>query len=282
MWVGDKVYFLSDRSGPISLFRYDTGTKEVKQLIENHGLDFKSAAAGPGAIVYEQFGSLHLYDLKTGKAKPVEVRLAGDIVELRPHFVNVAKKLHDSDISPNGARAVFAARGDIITVPAEKGDPRNLTNTMSVNEREPVWSPDGQTIAYFSDESGEYALHLRQQNGMGEVKKVNLGEKPAFYFAPHWSPDSKNIAYLDNHLGVWYIDLETKKPVLVDKDYRMSDRDIAPAWSPDSKWLAYSKSLKSYMRAICLYSLADARSTQVTDGMSEARTPVFDKEGKYL
>ena len=282
MWVGDKVYFLSDRSGPISLFCYDTGTKEVKQLIENHGLDFKSAAAGPGAIVYEQFGSLHLYDLKTGKAKPVEVRLAGDIVELRPHFVNVAKKLHDSDISPNGARAVFVARGDIITVPAEKGDPRNLTNTMSVNEREPVWSPDGQTIAYFSDESGEYALHLRQQHGMGEVKKVSLGEKPAFYFAPRWSPDSKKIAYLDNHLGVWYVDLETKKPVLVDKDYRMSDRDISPAWSPDSKWLAYSKSLKSYMRAIYLYSLADARSTQVTDGMSEARTPVFDKEGKYL
>ncbi len=235
MWVGDKIYFLSDRNGPVSLFCYETQSKEVKQLIENHGLDFKSAAAGPGAIVYEQFGALHLYDLKTGEAKPVEVRLAGDIVELRPHFVNVAKKLHDPDISPTGARAVFAARGDIITVPAEKGDPRNLTNTTSVNEREPVWSPDGQTIAYFSDESGEYALHIRQQNGLGEVKKINLGEKLAFYLAPRWSPDSKKIAYLDNHLGVWYIDVQAKKPVQVDKDYRMSDRDITPAWSPDSK-----------------------------------------------
>jgi len=145
-----------------------------------------------------------------------------------------------------------------------------------------VWSPDGQTIAYLSDESGEYALHLRQQNGLGEVKKIRLGEKPAFYFAPRWSPDSKKIAYLDNHLGIWYVDRETKKPVLVDTDYRMSDRDSTPAWSPDGKWLAYSKSLTSYMRAIYLYSLADARSTQVTDGMSEARTPVFDKEGKYL
>ncbi|MGA2327611.1 MAG: PDZ domain-containing protein [Bryobacteraceae bacterium] len=282
MWVGDKIYFLSDRSGPVSLFCYDTRTRQVKQLIENHGLDFKSASAGPGAIVYEQFGSLHLYDLKSGKTKPVDVRLAGDLPEVRPRFVNVAKRLRNPDISPSGARAVFAARGEILTVPAEKGDPRNLTNTADVTEREPAWSPDGKTIAYFSDESGEYALHLRDQSGMGEVGKIGLGEKPAFYFALRWSPDSKKIAYLDNHLGLWYIDLEQKKPVLVDKDYYESDPDLAPAWSPDSKWLAYRKQLKSHMSAIHLYSLADGRSTQVTDGMSEALHPVFDKDGKYL
>ena len=282
MWIGDRIYFLSDRAGPVSLFSYDTRTKQVKQVVENHGFDLKSASAGPGAIVYEQFGSLHLYDLKSGKTKQIEVHLAGDITELRPHFVNVAKRLRNPDISPNGARAVFEARGEIITVPAEKGDPRNLTNTADVNEREPVWSPDGRTIAYFSDESGEYALHLRDQNGLGELKKLSLGDKPAFYSAPRWSPDSKKIAYLDNHLGVWYIDLEQKKPVLVDKDYYSSDRDLTPSWSPDSKWLAYSKQLRSHMRAIHVYSLADARSTQVTDGMSEAKDPVFDKDGKHL
>jgi tricorn protease len=134
MWVAGKIYFLSDRNGPVSLYCYDTRTKLVKQLIENHGLDFKSASAGPGAIVYEQFGALYLYDLKSGKTKLVDVQLAGDITELRSHFVNVAKRLHDADISPNGARAVFAARGEIITVPAEKGDPRNLTNLESRNE----------------------------------------------------------------------------------------------------------------------------------------------------
>jgi tricorn protease len=282
MWIADKIYFLSDRNGPVSLFCYETRSKLVKQLIENHGLDFKSASAGPGAIVYEQFGALYLYDLKSGKTKPVEVQLAGDISELRPHFVNVAKRLHDADISPNGARAVFSARGEIITVPAEKGDPRNLTNTVAVNERFPAWSPDGKTIAYFSDESGEYALHVRDQNGMGEVKKFSVGDRPAFYFSPAWSPDSKKVAYLDNHLGVWFIDLEEKKPVLVDKDYYMSGGDVAPVWSPDSKWLAYSKALKSHMRAIHLYSLAAAKSTQVTDGMSEAKNPIFDKDGKYL
>ena len=284
MWVGDKIYFLSDRSGPVTLFCYDTRTRAVKQVVENHGLDFKSASAGPGAIVYEQFGSLNLYDLKSGKTKRVEVTLVGDFPEVRPHFVNVGKRLHHVDISPSGARAVFEARGEIITVPAEKGDPRNLTNTPGVNERFPAWSPDGKTIAYFSDESGEYALHLRDQSGMGEVRKFSLGERPAFYYAPRWSPDSSKIAYVDCHTGIWYIDLEQKKPVLVDKDYYFPDAytDPVPAWSPDSKWLAYRKQLPSHMSAIHIYSIADANSTQVTDGMSEAKHPVFDKEGKYL
>src|SRR5579872_1313481 len=267
MWVGEKIYFLSDRNGPASLYCYDTKTRQVKQLVENHGLDFKSASAGPGAIVYEQFGALHLYDLKSGKASAVDVRLAGDIGELRPHFVSVTKRLHDPDISPTGARAVFEARGEIITVPAEKGDARDLTNTANVMERSPIWSPDGKSIAYFSDESGDYALHVRAQNGLGEVRKIVLGDKPAFYFAPRWSPDSKKIAYLDNHLGVWYVDLEQKKPVRVDRDYYYSLGGIVPAWSPDSKWLAYAKQLKSHMSAIYLYSVADAKSTQATDGM---------------
>jgi tricorn protease len=281
IWVGDDIYFLSDRNGPVTLFLYDTRSKKVKQVMENKSYDFKSAAAGPGAIVYEQFGSLHLYDLRTG-SKPVEVRLAGDLPELRPRYVNVAKRLRNPDISPSGARAVFEARSEILTVPAEKGDARNLTNSTGVYEREPVWSPDGKSIAYFSDESGEYALHLQDQSGLGAIKKIALGEKPAFYMAPVWSPDGKKIAYLDNHADLWYIDVEEAKPVLVDKDYYMSDRDMTAAWSPDSKWLAYSKSLKSHMGAIHFYSLADARSTQVTDGMSDAKQPVFDKGGKFL
>ena len=281
MWVGERIYFLSDREGPVTLFYYDLKTKKVVRAIANHGLDFKSAAAGPGAIVYEQFGELHLYDLKTGQTKTVPVKLAGDLPELRPHYVNVAKRLESADISPNGARAVFEARGEILTVPAEKGDPRNITNTTAVMEREPVWSPDGQSIAYFSDESGEYALHIRDQEGVNEPIKIPLGEK-AFYTTPRWSPDSKKIAYLDNHDHLFYVDVAAKKPVLVETDYYYSHTGLTPSWSPDSKWLAYSKQLKSHMAAIHLYSLADAKSTQVTDGMSDAESPVFDKNGKYL
>jgi tricorn protease len=282
MWVGDKVYFLSDRNGPNTLFSYDTRSKQVKQLVENHGLDLKSASAGPGAIVYEQFGALFLFDLGSGKSKAVDVRLAGDFPELRTHYVSVAKRLRAPDLSPTGARAVFEARGEILTVPAEKGDARNITQTPGVNERNPVWSPDGQTVAWLSDESGNYQLHLRSQDGTGDVRKIKLGDKPAFYSSLEWSPDGKKIAYQDNHLHLWYIDLEQKKPVLVDTDLYQDGGELSPAWSPDNQWLAYTKQLKSHMSAVFLYSLTKAAATQVTDGMSRARTPVFDHEGKYL
>jgi tricorn protease len=285
MWSGDKIYFLSDRNGPVSLFSYDPRSKEVKQVVENQGLDLKSASDGPGAIVYEQFGALNLYDLKSSKTNRVNVRISGDLLETREHLLDVSKRLHNAHISPTGARAVFEARGEILTVPAEKGDVRNLTNTTAVMERDPAWSPDGKTIAYFSDESGEYALHSAPQSGLGEVKKIALGEKPGFYFTPRWSPDSKKIAYVDSHLTIWYIDLEQKKPVKVDKDLYWTwaaGGELTPVWSPDSKWLAYARRLKNYMAAIHVYSLADGNTTQVTDGMSDCRYPVFDKDGKYL
>ena len=281
MWAGDRVYFLSDRNGPVTLFYYDTRTKAVREVIPNQGLDLKSASLGPDAIVYEQFGGIFLYDLKSGKTKPVPIRVAGDFAELRTRFVNVGRRLGAAAVSPNGVRAVFAARGEIITVPAEKGDPRNLTNTPGVMERDPQWSPDGKSIAYLSDESGEYALHLRPQSGAGEVTKIEL--KPGFYRSPRFSPDSKKMALVDSFQRLWCIDLETKKQVEAAQDtYQMRAGDIAGAWSPDSKWLAYSKVLPNELSAIHLYSLADAKSTQVTDGMSDAANPVFDKDGKYL
>ncbi|MGB7760843.1 MAG: PDZ domain-containing protein [Bryobacteraceae bacterium] len=281
MWVGDRIYFLSDREGPVTLFYYDRKSRRVKRAIENHGLDFKSAAAGPGAIVYEQFGSLHLYGLKTGKTKEVSVTLAGDLPQLRQHYVNVATRLINADISPSGARAVFEARGEILTVPVNKGDPRNLTETPGVMERFPRWSPDGQSIAYLSDECGEYALHIRNQDGSIDVKKIPLGEK-AFYSSPVWSPDGTKMAYLDNHSHLFYIDLEQKRPVLVDTDYYANGNGLAATWSPDSEWLAYSKTLKSHMQSIYLYSLASDKTTRVTDGLSDAENPAFDKNGKYL
>jgi len=283
MWIGDRVYFLSDRNGPVSLFCYDPRTRKVTQLLENRGLDLKSASAAEDAIVYEQFGALHLYDLKSGSSRPIPIRVSGDFAELRPRFVNVARRLRNAHISPTGARALFEARGEILSVPAEKGDPRNLTNTPGVMERDPAWSPDGRRIAYFSDESGEYELHVRAQDGSGEVSKIPLADSPSFYFSPRWSPDGKKVAYIDCHLGIWYVDLDSKKPVRVDRGiYWSGYRDQVPVWSPDSKWLAYTKRLKNYLGAIFVYSLDQGKPAQVTDGMSDARYPVFDKDGKYL
>jgi tricorn protease len=281
MWIGDRVYFLSDRSGPVTLFYYDIKSKAVREAIPNKGLDLKSAALGPDAIVYEQFGGIYLYDLKTGVTKPVPIRVEGDLPEVRARFVNVGRRLGNGAVSPNGARAVFAPRGEILTIPAEKGDARNLTNTPGVMERDPQWSPDGKSIAYMSDDSGEYALHLSPQSGTGEVARIGL--QLGFYQSPRFAPDSKKIALVDSFQRLWYVDLETKKQVEVAQDYyQMRAGNIGGAWSPDSKWLAYSKVLPNNMSAIHLYSLADGKATQITDGMSDAANPVFDKDGKYL
>ena len=283
MWVGDKVYFLSDREGPVTLFSYDVKAKKVSRALRNDALDLKSASAGPGAIVYEQFGSLNLYDLATGKASPLSVSIAGDMLEVRDKFVNVGDSLSSPSLSPNAVRAAFEARGEIITVPEEKGDFRNLTNTPGAMERSPAWSPDGQKIAYFSDESGEYQLHIRDQKGSGEVVRIELEKKPTFYFAPRWSPDNKKIAYIDCHLNIWYVDLDKKAPVKVDKDRFLGGADgLVPSWSPDSKWLTYAKRLPNYLGTVFVYSLETGQSTPVTDGMSDARLPVFDPGGKYL
>ena len=168
-------------------------------------------------------------------------------------------------------------------MPAEKGDIRNLTNTTDVVERDPAWSPDGNSIAYLSDESGEYALHIRNQNGMGEVRKIDLGSPPTFRYSPTWSPDSKKIAYTDKRLNVWYVDLEKKTPVRVDTDtYAGPFNTLNPAWSPDSRWLVYTKQLRNYLHAVFAYSLEQAKTYQLTDGMSDALYAAFDKEGKYL
>ena len=283
MWVGDKIYFLSDRTEPVTLHSYDTKTRQVTQAIRNTEMDFKSASAGPGGIVIEQFGQLQLFDTASGKLSPVKVSIAGDISELRAKYINVGRRLTNAHISPTGARALFEARGEILTVPADKGDTRNLTSTPGVMERDPSWSPDGQWIAYFSDDGGEYELRVRDSMGRNEPKKIRLDQKPTFYFMPIWSPDSKKLAYLDAHLNTWYVDIEAQKPVKVDKDrYLFGPGQRVPVWSPDSKWLAYSKRLPNYLSTIFVYSLADGKSRQLTDGLSDARYPVFDKDGKHL
>src|ERR1700722_5005436 len=244
VWLGDTVYFLSDRNGAVTLFAYETKTKAVKQVVENKGLDMKSLSAGPDALVYEQFGGIYVFDPGSDSSKKVDIHISGDLPATRPHYEKVGDKIQNARISPSGARAVFEARGEILSVPAEKGDVRNLTRTTGIEERDPAWSPDGKWIAYFSDESGEYALHLVDQSGLGTVKKIGLGQPPSFFYGPTWSPDSKKIAYTDKRLNFWYVDVEKGTPVKVDSD-RFEDPSVslAVAWSPDSKWLTYSKIL---------------------------------------
>lgn len=281
MWVGDKVYFLSDRNGPVTLFRYDPQGKKVDQLIKNTWKDIQCATAGPGGIIYEQFGQIHIYDIASQKERQVPIEMAADLTEVRPHFQNVAREIRDIRISATGVRAVLEAHGEILTVPTDKGDIRNLTDSPGVMDRAPSWSPDGASIAYFSDESGEYALHIKAQSGAGETRKIALAGKSAFYSRPKWSPDSKHIAFNDNQLHLWDVGVASGKPALVDTDL-IQEGGMDFAWSGDSRWITYAKALPNRHHAIALYSLDSGKSQQVTDGMSDARTPAFDRDGQYL
>jgi tricorn protease len=283
MWHGGKVYFLSDRAGLVTLFSYEPETKQVKKEVENTGYDLISASAGPDAIVYEQFGSLHTFDPKAGETKKLAVHVTADFSGTRPRYENVAKKITSATVSPSGARAAFEARGEIFTVPAEKGDVRNLTNTPGTAERDPAWSPDGKTIAYFSDATGEYQLHLRDARGSGEAKALALGEAPNFYFNPVWSSDSKRIAYGDNRQQLWVVDVATGQNTKVATHSYFSGRAFFDSsWSPDGHWLAYTKVMPNRLRAAFLFDTTTSKSHQVTDAMSDVRHLAFDKGGKYL
>ncbi|HEX4066638.1 MAG TPA: PDZ domain-containing protein [Acidobacteriaceae bacterium] len=284
LWVGDKVYFLSDRNGPVTLFSYDTKTKQVDQLIDNKSFDFKSASAGPGGIVYEQFGSIHLYDPATRTEHTVSITLHGDLPSLAPSLTLIdPHTILNAAISPTGQRAVFEAHGDIFTVPAEKGDARNLTDTSNAAERDPGWSPDGKSIAYFSDASGEYQLFIRDQDGIAPAKVIDLGPSPSFFYSPLWSPDSKHILYSNKELNLWYVDIAAGHPVKVDTDnYEGFGFTGHAVWSPDGKWIAYLKTLHNFMHAVYLYSLDTQKTTQVTDGMSDVGSLTFDRNGKYV
>jgi tricorn protease len=285
MWVGDRIYFLSDRNGPVSLFAYEVKSRAVSEALHAEGFDFKTASAGPDAIVIEQFGAIKLYVLATHQAHDVTIRVSADVASVRPHFAKVdPKRIRNFGFSPSGVRAVFEAWGEIFTVPTDKGDIRNLTRTPAVADRDPAWSPDGKSIAYFSDASGEYALYIRDQSGLGDVRRIALGDPPSFFYEPIWSPDSRHIAYTDKRLALWYVDVQTGARRRIDEQYYdgFGVEEFSEAWSPDSQWLAYARQLPSGLHALFVYSLAQGKSFQLTDGLSDASHPVFDRNGKYL
>ena len=286
MWVGNSLYFLSDRDGPTSLYSYDVGSGAIQRLVDNsHGFDMKSASAGPGGIVIDHFGALQLYDTASGKLSDVPVAIDADLPQLRPHFEALKPDtiLHAA-ISPSGKRVLFETRGEILSAPADKGEIRNLTQSPAIADRDPAASPDGNSVASFSDASGEYALVIRPASGVGAARTIPLGAPPSFFYEPRWSPDSRKIVFHDKRLNLWMVDLDAPaKPVRIDTDlYDSPQFKLDPAWSPDSRWIVYTKQLPSHLHAAWVYSLATGRSTQITDGTSDVGSPRFDRSGKYL
>ena len=282
MWIGNTIYFLSDRDHTMNLFAYSGDTKEVKQLTHHNDFDIMTASAGSDAVVYEQAGYIYLVDAKTERAQRLDIEVTGDLPWARPQFKKVVTMIRNSALSPTGVRAAFEARGDIFTVPAEKGDYRNLTQSPGAHDRSPAWSPDGAQLAWLSDASGEYQLMLGDPLGVTTARAIAL-PSTAFFSAPAWSPDGTQILLPDNHRNLWLIEVAGGKAAKIDTDnYPDPVRSFDATWSPDSKWVAYSKNLSSHLRAIFIYSLAEKKSHQLSDGMADSISPAFDAGGKYL
>jgi tricorn protease len=259
MWIGDKLYFRSDRNGEFNLFSYDMRAKEVEQLTFFKDYPVLNASAGGGRIIFEQAGRLHLFDPERNTSAPLTIGIAADLAELRERFAKGVRWVRGADLSPSGARAVLEFRGEIVTIPAEKGDPRNLTGTVSVHERSPIWSLDGKSIAYLSDASGEYELHVRAQDGKGPAKAFPLAGS-GFYDSPAWSPDGSRIFLADNSRTVFLIDVATGKVKKIAADYQLGGRGFSTSWSPDSKWLVYTLNSATYIQKVYAYSVDQDKS----------------------
>jgi tricorn protease len=283
-WLDGVLYFRSDRDGEFNIHRYDPASRQITRLTSHDDFPVLGISAAAGRIAYEQAGYLHLYDVKAKQARTLTIGIGADLVELRPRFVKGPEWIRAMSVSPSGARVALEYRGEIVTVPAEKGDPRNITATVGVHERAPEWSPDGRSLAYFSDAGGEYALHIRAQDGKGEAKVVPLAGS-GFYDAPVWSPDSTRIAFRDNGRSLYVLQVATGKisTVVTEPIYRPGAfSDTTYRWSPDSRWLAYTTTSRAQIQAARLWSVETQQSFPISDGLSDVGEPVFDRNGKYL
>ena len=282
VWLGQSVYFISDRDGVANVWGYDTQSKALTQATRFTDFDVKTLDAGAGVLVFEQAGVIHELDPQGQREHVVNIRAAGDFPWMMPQWEDVSARMTQLAISPTGKRVLVEARGEIFTIPGEKGDTRDLTRSSGSAERDPAWSPDGKYVCWFSDRSGEYQLVIEDQSGIKPPRVIPL-PNPSHYYTVSWSPDSKKILYHDTNLRVWVMDVATGKTKVIGNDpWMVPARTMFPTWSPDSRYVAYAAHLNSLFRAIFVADLRTGESRQVTDGLADAMYPVFDASGKYL
>ena len=280
MWIGNDVYFVSDRDGTLNLFAWNVESKATTQLTTSKQWDVRWASRGEdGEIVYESNGELVIFDTKAKRETKLSIRVPDDGVSSRPAHLNVSKDIEGFALSHKAERAVVVARGDVFTVPIEKGAPRNLTSSSNAHDREAKWSPDGKRVAYISDASGEEEIWLAAQDGSSALERVTLDGKVRKN-GLRWSPDSKAIAYDDKDGRLWRLDLAARKSTEVarDRNGNVSDYD----WSPDSQWLVFSLADENGYRSLYLWSAAETQLTRVTDELFNESEPVFDPSGEFI
>ncbi len=286
MWNGNYIYFLSDRGTELrmNLWRYNLGTKAFEQLTHFTDYDVHFPSLGPDDIVFEAGGKLFLFQLASQQIKEVKVTVVTDETTLKPKLVSADKYIQHSFISPDGNRVLIGARGEIFSLPAENGYVKNLTQTSGVAERYPSWSPDGKSIAYWSDRTGEYELYISNGEELSNSKQLS-SYGPGFRYNLFWSPDSRKMAFIDKAMRIRIYDVTSGKTIDVDKALRFTEGNLenfSCSWSSDSRWLTYSRDMGNYHDAVFLYDFQNRSLKQVTDGFYDCSNPVFDPEGKYI
>ncbi len=283
LWLGDQIYFLSDKDWISNVWSYSPASGELKQITKFTGSDIKWLGGNGSKLVFEREGYLHLFDLASNESKQLPISINADFPWAETKWEEVTKSARGVSISPTGKRVIMESRGEIFTAPVENGDARNMTQTSGTADRAPVWSPKGNEIAWFSDAGGKgYSLMIATQDGLSKPSSINIGESKMAW-EPVWSPDGKLIAFADDDVRIRIVDVTAATIKNIDVAGANIERgDMGLTWSPDSKWLAYTKSGSNNFRRITVWSVKDNSKHELTNSFADSFSPAWDRDSRHL